>query len=236
MKSRPILFSGPMVRAILDGRKSVTRRIVKPEPAQWASVFRPSPIATPGGSYGKVGQWIQFSADGHHIHGLGKCPAGQVGDRLWARETWGITFDPVGGGNTFTSNNSGTVRYRADYTLGGVIGPVPEKWKPSIFMPRWASRITLEVTGIRVERLQEITEADAKAEGAKRMAVYATKEGVGTVLEEYPEGTEPKTPDMLGRKMHPSYKTGFWHIWTRINGPGSWDANPWVWVIEFKKL
>ena len=141
MNEKPILFSGPMVRALLAGIKTQTRRLVKynnmlGEPAEWCSS-----VAEPG--------WIHICGDFRRF-----CPYGQPGGRLWVRETW----------RSMGKCNKGTdvVFYRAD---GHVDGP----WRPSIFMPRWASRITLEITEVRVQRLQEISEADARAEGAKHM-------------------------------------------------------------------
>lgn len=188
MKERPILFSGHMVRAILAGTKTQTRRVVKPAP-QMVTDHSVQP----------------WAGDARELLGLlikaGKaCPYGQPGDRLWVRETWNC-FDGWAG-----------YYYAADYEGFG-IGPdddpdhVPDhavRWKPSIHMPRAASRINLDITSVRVERLHAISDADARAEG--------------------PAG-------------HPD---GPWHafrsLWTLINGPESWDANPWVWVVEFKHL
>ena len=177
-KERPILFSGPMVRAILEGRKTQTRRVVKlPKDA--------SPYA-----------------ELHHIDLLGNAvftdgsvvrAFAQAGTRLWVRETWsGTGMDVV-----YKSDDLSSWRQ---------LSP----WRPSIHMPRWASRITLEVTGVRVERLQDISEEDAKAEGSKIM-----------------------NHDDIG--WH-SYQRGFQTLWESINGPGSWDADPWVWVVEFKHI
>jgi len=134
---RPVLFSGPMVRAILEGRKSQTRRVVKPQPPHGIkSVY--APITR------DPGNWQGVASD-DLIGWYGRCPYGIPGDRLWVRET----FQRARGG----------FQYRAD----GIT--TPRAWKPSIFMPRTASRITLEVTGVRVERLQDISEKDARAEG-----------------------------------------------------------------------
>jgi len=166
MKERPILFSGPMVRAILEGRKTQTRRIVKPQPLRDRGV-------------------MAFN-DGEHPQM--RCPYGKPGDRLWVRETWCPDVEPY------------TFRYKAD-------GDEPlERWRPSIHIPRWASRITLEVVSVRVERLQNISEDDALAEGI-------------TLVE---RGTSPV--DQFNK------------LWESINGPGSWEANPWVWVVEFKRI
>lgn len=184
MKERPILFSAPMVRAILAGCKSQTRRIVKPQP-----FAHERPVIE----------------DGEVLVGDGKTwrlPYGKPGDRLWVRETFCAK-------SFFTPTE---YRYRADgvepFVMGPPVGDIPMAWKPSIFMPRAASRITLEVTGVRVERVNDISEADAVAEGIPAF---------------------PTSPSKIPR-MH--YAT----LWNSINGAGSWDLNPWVWRIEFKRL
>lgn len=216
MKERPILMSAPMVRAILDGTKTQTRRAIKP-------------VGNDGGfvllDHGD-GLWTHRSDDGdstfHTVKRGGKeyldetphmCPYGQPGDRLWVRETWQHSNFPLG-----PYDESCIVFYRADY-MDDPHGPDGElspegayrKWRPSIHMPRLASRITLEITGVRVERLQDISEADCIGEGAHgghgAIAGYTYS---ATPLEHYR------------------------YIWESINGAGSWDANPWVWVIEFR--
>jgi hypothetical protein len=182
MKERPILFSAPMVRALLNGNKTQTRRIVKrlevrdgmPEP-EWASLLK-------------------------------CCPYGQPGDRLWVRETFNRT-NPGG--------NDGHYFFRATEA-----NEFPDAiWKPSIHMPRWASRITLEVTGVRVDRLQDISESDAVAEGcAKNHNGY------------YWGAPHP----VSGLKQMASAVGAYRDLWESINGPGSWDLNPWVWCVSFK--
>ena len=160
MKSRPILFSGPMVRAILEGRKTQTRRIVTPH------------------------KW-------------------EVGTIAWVRETFA---------DTHLESQRKPWTYRADESeIDRDMYPL--KWKPSIFMPREASRITLEITSVRVERLNEISEEDAIAEGTSFDAA------IESIMCE---------PDRARR----AYKL----LWNSINGPGSWDKNPWVWVIKFKQI
>lgn len=179
---RPILFSAPMVRAILEGRKTQTRRIVKHQPLPWVG---PDPPGWPP-----------------------PCPYGQLGDRLWVRETWAQP----------TSLDPGPTFYRADYPscvprqFENVPPAEAVRWRPSIHMPRWASRITLDVTGVRIERLQDISEADAMAEGV--VETHAHLRDLGPCME---------------------WCYAFEDLWTRINGAGSWNANPWVWVIEFKR-
>lgn len=192
VKERPILFSGPMVRAILDGRKTQTRRVMKPQPEyrakrklQWSWGTR---------------QWLNGHTPTDHCKHCSmwnsENPYGQPVDRLWVRETFAVCAD----------NN---IFYKADGKPDPWDGI---KWKPSIHMPRKASRITLEITGVRVERLQDISPTEACKEGIFEDGNYCS---------------EPPLPYPVAT---------FKKLWNSINGPGSWVANPWVWVIEFKKL
>lgn len=231
MKERPILFSGSMVRAIQSGQKAQTRRVVNPVGNDEGFVII---------DYGNGG-WPYRSDDGdsttHTVKRGGKlyhdetphaCPYGQTGDRLWVRETWGLHsygdetnwLSASGAAITKDTLALWDLAYRADF------GPMQDDchWRPSIHMPRWASRILLEVTGVRVERLQDISEADAKAEGADCLI------------------TENCTADQRELLAMPlmddatPYRNGYALLWESINGDGSWDANPWVWVIEFKRV
>lgn len=186
MSEKPILFSGEMINAILAGNKTVTRRVVKPQPESFVNCAHPW----------VDGRW-EFGQS--HDDGSGEmvgdavaCPYGAQGDKLWVRETFAV--HNIGGENH--------VVYRADSGTDGDGAP----WKPSIFMPRWASRITLEVVSVRVERLQDISEEDAKAEGVTG--------------------------------WHGVCRPEFHMLWDKINeGRGySWDSNPWVWVVEFKRM
>jgi hypothetical protein len=181
MKERPILFSAPMVRALLDGSKTQTRRVAKLTDAAHVKEPRGHRRWHPGDPAASLA-----------------CPYGQPGDRLWVRETW---IDA-------SSALHSCVIYRAD----GNDQACGQPWKPSIFMPRWASRITLEITAVRCERLQDISEADAMADGA------------------------PWTPCTYEHPDWTPYRLGYCKLWESINGPDSWSANPWVWVIEFKKV
>lgn len=197
MKHIPILFSAPMVRAILDGRKTQTRRIVKPQPP---SSYRLVHMRTQDTDYnpitGVAGLYAGFDTrpDDDLSPLYYRSKYGQPGDRLWVKETF--AFHPeVQGERIYRADRGG------DYQ-GAAQGDF--KWKPSIFMPREASRITLEITGVRVERLRDITESDAKAEGC--CGVTSTHFGI------------------------PNYR----HVWESINGPGSWEENPWVWVLTFQ--
>jgi len=200
MKERPILFSGPMVRAILEGRKTQTRRVVKPQSAiltdEMARVLGVQPPA-------------QQNAP------VISCPYGVPGDRLWVRETYAWSGDSsIPEADRIAS---GEVWYRADGGRGGGI-----RWRPSIFMPRWASRILLEITGVRVERLQDISEADCWAEGI---------DAVDGVFDE----SIPAMAQRMGRLCEDAAPT-FACLWESINGTDSWNANPLVWVVSFRRV
>lgn len=211
-RERPILFSAPMVRAILKGSKTQTRRVLAPD------LFISS-----GGAV------VRMASAGPATTGIREahCPYWrETGDRLWVRETWALIDANHKPADLATATR---IVYRAD----GLTVPkqrdaeiramfaernrVPDagmKWRPSIHMPRIASRITLEVTGVRVERLQDISEADAQAEGAPSADLASGRECI------FPhQGT---------------HRWGFRLLWESING--SWDANPWVWVLEFRTL
>ncbi len=184
MKERPILFSGEMVRALLAGRKTHTRRVVNPQPECLRDV-----------------QALQFHVATGEPLAIGKgCPYGRPGDRLWVRET----HLPTASG----------IYYRADFSEFDAAGhgAMYGGWKPSIFCRRQHSRLTLEVVAVRVERLQDISEADAKAEGVEASKTVEVKDGT------------------------PCYSLPYQILWNQINGCDAWAQNPWVWVIEFKVL
>lgn len=222
-KERPILFSGPMVRAILEGRKTQTRRVLKGDALAW--------IDDAGFLPGFVG---------HHDNHL--CPYGQPGDRLWVRETW--FNDAIFGKPEPVYRADGSFDEQFERHRLGQVGPF--KWIPSIHMPRWASRINLGVTGIRVERLQDITEEDAKAEGAfftdyGRMCGHGGAwADVGDCLA--PDKSHPQregwscVPNTSHEQCLGSARMAFANLWNRINGEAAWDLNPWVWVVQFKKV
>lgn len=200
-KAKPILFSAPMVRAILDGRKTQTRRIIKPQP-DW---IRPS--------CGGTDVWHGYCGSGPE-NGV-RCHYGTVGSELWVRETWQHGPDD-------------SVWYKAtDEDIVG--GCYKRMWKPSIHMPRVASRITLRITGIRVERVQDITEEDAKAEGVEPNWIGDLS---GWNADEH--GWIHYT---RGIENFPAFtaKESFQSLWEKINGPESWAANPWVWVVSFER-
>ena len=183
MKERPIIFSGEMVRAILDGRKTQTRRVAKGNPT------------------------------------IDDCPYGKIGTRLWVREAWGeskVRDQSIDDKIVLVHH---AWRYKADAEVEQVqvfgrrdLKTKAElyKWKSPIFMPRWASRITLEITGVRIEQLHDISEEDAKAEGVEISQM----------------------PDVF----HP-YKTEFRTAWNKLHGKKApWESNPWVWAISFKRI
>ena len=192
VKYRPILFSGEMVRAILAGMKTQTRRIMTPQPRS-VSVpdLDPMPVI--------------------------KNRFGEVGERLWVRETFCNQADPITDhileDKFYYAADGIEVRKLDDhgFTAYTKDGRETSPWRSPIFMPRAASRITLEITGVRVERLNSITRSDAMAEGCQGMAGDG-EENCVLPEEEYRD------------------------LWNRINGPKSWDANPWVWVLEFKRV
>jgi hypothetical protein len=236
MKERPIIFSAPMVRALLAGTKTQTRRVVKPQPPEILPAYAPKVYwpardrhMTHGDPDGAA--YLQFESpgdyDGAHVMrgGFGfRCPYGQPGDRLWVRETW----DFIPEGDPGTPSCAG-IRYWADAgyelrTPPSNYNPMlygKERVRPSIHMPRWASRITLEVTAVRVERLQDISEADALAEG---------------VTPKWEPGCSGRLMEALGGFSFRPAASAYAELWEQINGPGSWDANPWVWAIEFKRV
>jgi hypothetical protein len=197
-----------MVRAILEGRKTQTRRVVKDKYLPWLDSLVLNFLD---------GKWNQRPL-----------PYGKPGDRLWVRETW--FPDPPRDGSWASTEWAGCgcvtrevpppfrdsqyCIYKADD------GIELSKWKPSIHMPRWASRITLEVKAVRVERLQDISADDALAEGIPPI--------------DTPGAWTPPIP--ASPNLPATYCGAFCKLWGSINGPGSWDANPWVWVIEFERI
>ncbi|MEX5626110.1 hypothetical protein [Pseudomonas marginalis] len=204
IKERPILFSAPMVRAILEGRKTVTRRAVKTD---WIQSDR-APLNTAPGLF-------HFWCSGEHI-----CPYGEPGQRLWVRETWYCDHFEVMSGPYLKPDDldidealdDGTLVYAADgLTPYEADQPI---WKPSIHMPRWACRILLEITDVRVERLQDISRADIRAEGLQC------------------------PPELASDDASPNYRDWYPAAWRELweSTGGDWNANPWVWVVEFKRV
>jgi hypothetical protein len=197
VRERPILFRAAMVQAIMDGRKTKTRRSVKP-----VRGFEHHSIPKYGMPYAAdPGSVWWHSAETERVGCLQECPYGKPGDRLWVKETWSREWkiDP----------EYKEIFYRAD----DLFFDRDYRWKPSIFMSRRDSRITLEITDVRVEQLQDISEADAKAEGVEACTAGTSEDG------------PVKT-----------YRTGFVRIWRDINGPDSWAQNPPVRVISFRRV
>lgn len=226
MKERPIIFSAPMVRAILSGAKTQTRRVVKPQPFDRSWSRHDHRIGYTTDDEG-IDLYAYSKSEGGEWHA--RCPYGKPGDRLWVRETWRYTASTLEESRAITEDITGgiAVDWRATY-IGDCMKQLGfsredaemaddfETWRPSIHMPRWASRITLEIVGVRVERLQDISEADCIAEG------IASAPGGW-----WSGATGQSSPTPVG---------AYALLWESINGPGSWALNPWVWVIEFKRL
>lgn len=212
-RERPILFSGEMVRAILDGRKTQTRRVVKKNASGRAAL---------GGKNWHLGDPDAVLA----------CPYGQPGDRLWVKETWRPWNDvdlwdvvqyradmSIRKPDGLSENDGFRFNAECEATIQDQIDGNKSPWKPSIFMPHWASRLTLEIVRVRVERLQEIGEEDAMAEGM-------------------PNNHATHWPDDDPGYIDDVYRRNYAHIWNTLNAKRGfgWDANPWVWVIDFKRV
>lgn len=245
-----------MVRALLDGTKTQTRRIVKPQPAG-EMCFECIPP-----------DYKNIVAILHSEKQFG-CPYGQPGDRLWVRETWRIgawnedegqvAVDykacPVAKSPWIDVPDDGTrsmetfehywIQSTDDAMAAGMpidedgkyhwqAGESPCRWRPSIHMPRWASRITLEIINVRVERLLDISQKDVFAEGVKLPVDAETKAPLLRMTGKYPP-SQYLTKETLSDE-HAFCVAHYASLWESINGPGSWDANPWVWVIEFKRV
>ncbi|HGU6745548.1 TPA: hypothetical protein ACNAFN_002892 [Klebsiella quasipneumoniae] len=222
MKERGMIFNGEMVRAILDGRKTQTRRIMAPQPepcprgGHWwpSNVFKTMLHVEDEMQNGKGG-WGGLVGDA--------CPFGDVGDRIWVREAFASGL-----------STKSTLAYRATHKREDLEDGFYDtiKWTPSIHMPRWASRILLEITGVRVERLNAISPEDAESEGLERTNFTGFGDEPG--LPSYPE------PDVYFDPLKKQWKEyppeAFAGLWESIYGEGSWKANPWVWVIEFKRV
>lgn len=224
MKSRPILFSAPMVRAILNGSKSVTRRTVKCMHLDFVAGCEADRNDPRNYGYECDDGWVklQASTDPRDDEIQLPCPHGRAGDHLWVRETVAV-------GHSYDGNER--ICYRSD---GDVELSPDRKWTPSIFMSRRHSRITLEITNVRVERLQEISDADAKAEGLSAITKDGSLFKFGIPDRDGLPGTDNDgwPWDQWERDPRKAYRA----LWESLNGPGSWDLNPYVWVIEFKKI
>jgi hypothetical protein len=219
VKERPILFSGPMVRAILAGKKTQTRRVIK------LTEFKPT--TTKGYDWcfrDKRSLWNDVRTP----RLLEMCPYGQAGQRLWVRETWAAISPDTEEDHPIEDC---TIEYRADtdnplpgdWPLEDKDDPACGRWRPSIHLPRKFSRILLEITDVRVERVQNISEGDVLAEGI----IKATKDG-----NLYKYGLE----DWHWQDWHLKPLDAWRQLWESVHGPGVWFKNQWVWVVEFKRL
>lgn len=223
IKERPILFNSEMVRALLGGRKTVTRRLVKggqiptedfstaPGGPRWSAIGQRHPRY----GYCVFGETEDECAAELGAHGV--CPYGKPGDRLWVRETWFCDHYEVMSGPYLKPADLDADEARGDgalvYAADGLEPYECEQpvWKPNIHMPRWACRILLEITDVRVERLQDITPEQCRAEG---------------IVQRFPNVNDQFTPDIL--------RGAFAELW--MSTGGDWQANPWVWVVEFKRV
>ncbi|WP_091910256.1 ASCH domain-containing protein [Chitinasiproducens palmae] len=238
MRELPILFSGAMVRAILDGRKTQTRRVIAKQPFDRSWSRHDHRIQYVSGRAENQDETDGFYAYSTSSGGewQAKSPFGQPGDRLWVRETHAIfatygqrrvdgeRWGPWGGLSTVVSPDGKQIVYFRE----GFDRCDPGRWRPSIHMPRWASRILLEVAEVRVERLQTITEDDARAEGIAEVPGQSGEPGAwwtGDVKE--------------GSALHGHTPVAaFGRLWNSLNAARDhgWDANPWVWVVSFKPV
>jgi len=232
---RPILFSAPMVRAILSSQKTVTRRVCQEMPTAPG-------LHDLGGGYGWNGNvaspaLVKYDERGVSVWPFRASRCGGVGDRLWVRETWcpgdywtsGVAHDPPE-----------DIRYAADnsaisYATGKPLRidtsdwSDPKRWRPSIHMPRWASRLSLDVVSVGVERLHDIDDEGATREGIR----WWSKDGA---LRKYaPADDEGDGPMWPWRDCPRSPREAFERLWTEVYGPGAWAANPWVWRVEFER-
>ncbi|ENP0655967.1 hypothetical protein ACCH91_000860 [Serratia marcescens] len=228
MKERPVIFNSEMVRAILDGRKTQTRRAISDRHLHLIDVAS------------QVGECYPLESGIDHANSQSyyreHCPFGRVGVRLWVRETFAVLGNEDGcpidwDGNLIKGDEKQAARiYKAScWQQPGNYGlwSIPDRdtqyegaWRPSIHMPRWASRITLEITAVRVERLNDISEEDARAEGI-------SDGGCLNCGDSEPCGCASPDPDATD---------AFAYLWQSIYGLESWYTNPWVWVIEFRRV
>lgn len=222
---RPMLFSAPMIRALLAGTKSQTRRVVKDTGlyAIDAAIHGPETAA----------RELQALAS--------RCPYGQPGDRLWVREAF--RFLAVHDHVPPRELSSGPVWFGADVGMPALRGLSQQgKLRPGMFMPRWASRLSLEVVSVRVERLQDISEADVRAEGCRgpeddidSNLPNCPQCGGGGLYTAFNPATGGALPDTDCRMCDTSAKR-YRLLWDQINGAGAWEQSPWVWVVEFRRV
>jgi hypothetical protein len=270
VRERPILFQGAMVRALLAGTKTQTRRAIKLPHMNPLGTWEPTTFGGPDGGRTSKGKTIPLHAAIWHTR-TGDCLGSPwlIGDRLWVREAWGY-FDPDGSGQDLDGGGllgqyrdemmqeghplreywRRRIAYKATFAEQKYgMGPVaPAKWRSSIHMPRWANRILLEVTDVRVERLQVISESDVLAEGCKAdepeiwwQGYQDCGEKLG-LMHQQAKGATPPDWMVEPHKMNPTpwlerdARQHFRTLWHQINGADSWDMNPWVWAVSFNRV
>ena len=216
MTDRPIIFSAPMIQALLDGRKTQTRRVIKPTPDYGGGGDPKAPQ-----NWGDPEAWGWEDAEDGCWRMLSEGYTGRPyygrGMRLWVREAHAYVPASAYRNSLFVeqhtdphdTDQASIYREGFDRSTGGI------RWRPSIHMPRWASRLTLTVTDVRVQRLQEISESDAQAEGCR------------------PAFTDTSCAGTAPVSSRPSYRWGFPELWNSLHGPDAWDANPWVVALTF---
>ncbi|MEM8489147.1 MAG: hypothetical protein AAF564_26620 [Bacteroidota bacterium] len=231
MKERPVLFSAPMVNAILEERKTQTRRVVKSIKSAEGLAINPNEAKLFASEHmdslelqGFDFRSTLLTSVFHCIPPMDRCPYGQPGDLLWVRETWA---------NMAYECNPPEITYRANSPSTDVEGwalPPGVVWRPSIHMPRWASRITLIITDVRVERLQSISDDDAKAEG-----LMWSDFGLNRFKQQLPGWHWKEGADWKQSHLFPRH--AFYNLWNSINEKTHpWESNPWVWVVEFERV
>jgi hypothetical protein len=215
---KPILFSAPMVRAIIEGRKTMTRRVLNPQPSKpFNSIF----------NYDNG--W--FTGDGLTGDKVEKLKVSfEVGNLLWVREAWRTEMSMDAQPPKYICPGGYGIYYEADKKDHATWG----KLRPSIFMSQWMSRITLEVIGVKIERLQDISEKDAKAEGLSALTKDGTLIKYGIPDRDGLPGNEDSGWPWHEWSVDP--RQAFSRLWKSINGEDSWDANPWVAVYSFKRV
>lgn len=225
MKESPLLFRPPLVKAILAGQKTQTRRLVKPQPVNDKSL-QDSWIWHGGKALEQMGygaDYVHTRMEAMKTAMLKVCPYGQLGDRLWIRESWRAArgWDST---KPREIHSGSPIVFPADgnaLNQDGWEADEPREYgklRPSIFMPRWASRISLETTAVRVERLNDISEKDSISEGVER-------DSDGWIDYQMPSTQCCQSP-----------KDSFRTLWESLNGSGTWDENPWVYVLDFKRI
>ncbi len=231
MADRPMLFSGPLVRAIREGRKTETRRPMKPQPVLDSDGRWAWPCSSARG-------FIHFDDPQGREQLAAHCPIAEKGDRLWVRETWRTT---PGSAAFLGVDKRVEVEYRADESKRLIESEAGHRyfwdkghkrsgWTPSIHMPRWASRLNLRITEVRAEQVQDITNDGALAEGiGRRSALEQVQEYKNSI-----NAVGMTTTGLLPNPQGTAERREFTKLWKQIYGPESWDTNAWVWVLRFE--